>query len=90
MKIKIIQTKTVLKEVEFPMYCCVNGEFELEYVKIELDKMTCIKPQTFGFEIWIHEGDNTQIANVWYNNQCPKEEWDTTLKATKIFLNKIE
>lgn len=91
MKVKVERNKKEFETVDviFPLYAIVENEEDTDYVKIEEDSFAKLSVGFVSTEItkFKKRTPTTTIAEIWWNNQCSKEEWDEQLKCTQDFLS---
>lgn len=91
MKIKIERRKRKFEkaDVVFPIYAYVEYETETCYVKLEENIFTQIIVKDISIEIMKWKSDNKIVPEIWWDNQCSKENWEKQLEFTKEFISEF-
>ena len=89
MKTNLQTTEYKEVEIDFPLFAKVVADMDETYVRIDEKDFRIIEFKATGqVSVNVH-GSHNCIAQIWYDNQCSKEEWNQAVKFAKHRLNKV-
>ena len=91
MLVEVKTSEYVDKGVVLPFYALLEDSdfpFDRTYVKITKTDHVQIQFEHSSIKVFSFQNPN-HIADIWYKNQCSKEEWNDAVKSSKKFFAKV-